>query len=162
MVPADPPDPRALFDRLLLAIGMGGPIPAEVREWFVQGGYRYSAGQEPTLCRALGLRPRGCPSVALAERREYRNLYLRSAYLGVAPPAGLLSDYARAARLAGMIQRFEMRQWPRLRRLDPDAVRAGLGWVDLCLFGAFGVGLAVPNSARAVWRIVRPQTRSSH
>ena len=153
----EPPCPRELFERLLLALGARRPVPDEVLVWFLSAGYRYRDGQTPTLCKALGLRQHGRPSMSISERREYRNLWLRSAYAGVGCPGALVSDYARTRRLAQTIERFTSRQWPRLRRMDPEAARQGLGWVDRCLLGAFEVGLPVPVSDRALWRIVRPE-----
>lgn len=120
------------LSRLLAILEAGQPVPHDVADWFIAGAECFLDGEEKTLCKALGLRKRGHASALKQRQLANRNEWLREAYKHVSLNGS--GSWDRCKRLAGSIQQFETRTWPKLRDLSTPPDR--LSELQRCLFHA--------------------------
>lgn len=135
-------DPRALLERLRVALQGGLPVPLDVAEWVLRGidAFERNAGRR-SLCSCLKLRAPGRVSIQTAKRREARDAALADAYRGIL----LLSDGRQPAiQLAERIERFERRRSALAGVLEHPP--GNWDRIDKALFRAFRVGVKVPRT----------------
>lgn len=147
-------DADSKLGELLACCLEGGPLPAIVRGWLINGILDCARRDQP-LDESLGLSGPGRPTLQKRLQMVKRDAHLVQAFEAVAVD-DRVTDWTRCTRLASEAQRFSEVAWPKTRRLsapDPDwpAFKKSL-WL------ACATDLPLPKSASRIRAIVLQNT----